>query len=110
LSGRRRYFPEIHAANRNTRMYSERQAMNAPLQGTAADMIKVAMVKVRKQLGASKARMLLQVHDELVFEVPSSDKAFYEPVREVMQNAYPLDVPVEVDGKKGANWLEMKPL
>ncbi len=108
LSGRRRYFPEIHAANMNTRRYSERQAMNAPLQGTAADMIKVAMVKVRKHLGESKARMLLQVHDELVFEVPAADKGFYEPVREVMQSAYPLDVPIEVDGKKGPNWLEME--
>jgi DNA polymerase-1 len=107
LSGRRRYFPEIHAANRNTRMYSERQAMNAPLQGTAADMIKVAMVQVRKHLGSSGARMLLQVHDELVFEVSSTDKSFYEPVREVMQSSYPLDVPVVVDAKKGANWLEM---
>jgi DNA polymerase-1 len=110
LSGRRRYFPEIHAANRNTRMYSERQAMNAPLQGTAADMIKVAMVQVRKHLGSTGARMLLQVHDELVFEVPASDKAFYEPVREVMQSAYPLDVPVVVDAKKGRNWLDMDPV
>jgi DNA polymerase-1 len=110
LSGRRRYFPEIHAANRNTRMYSERQAMNAPLQGTAADMIKIAMISVRKLLGGSQARMLLQVHDELVFEVPKADKAFYEPVRKAMEDAYPLDVPIEVDAKKGPNWLEMEPV
>ncbi|MEX2243695.1 MAG: DNA polymerase I [Fimbriimonadaceae bacterium] len=110
LSGRRRYFPEIHAANRQTRSYSERQAMNAPLQGTAADMIKIAMVKVRQELGTDAAKMLLQVHDELVFEVPSKDKSFFEPVRETMQRAYPLDVPVEVDGKKGPNWLEMDPI
>jgi DNA polymerase-1 len=107
LSGRRRYFPEIHAANRNTRMYSERQAMNAPLQGTAADMIKIAMVKVRPLLGSYGAKMLLQVHDELVFEVPKKAKAFYEPVREAMQDAYPLNVPVVVDAKQGPNWLEM---
>ena len=110
MSGRRRYFPEIHAANRNVRMYSERQAMNAPLQGTAADMIKIAMVKVRENLGKSANKMLLQVHDELVFEVPTKEKGFYEPVREIMQDAYPLDVPIEVDGKKGPNWLDMKEL
>jgi DNA polymerase-1 len=110
LSGRRRYFPDIHAANKNTRQYSERQAMNAPLQGTAADMIKVAMIKVRKSLGSSAARMLLQVHDELVFEVPGPDEGFFEPVRRTMQDAYPLDVPVEVDAKKGRNWLEMEPV
>ena len=110
MSGRRRYFPEIHAANRNVRMYSERQAMNAPLQGTAADMIKIAMVKVREKLGKSANKMLLQVHDELVFEVPTKEKGFYEPVREIMQDAYPLDVPIEVDGKKGPNWLDMKEL
>jgi DNA polymerase-1 len=73
-------------------------------------MIKIAMVKVRHQLGTDAAKMLLQVHDELVFEVPSKDKSFFEPVRETMQSAYPLDVPVEVDGKKGPNWLEMKPI
>ncbi len=107
LSGRRRYFPDIHAGNFNRRNYSERQAMNAPLQGTAADMIKVAMIKVRREMGGSAAKMLLQVHDELLFEVPSSDKGFAEPVRSVMEGAYPLDVPVEVDCKSGANWLEM---
>lgn len=110
LSGRRRYFPDIHAANRNTRSYSERQAMNAPLQGTAADMIKVAMIKVRRHLGDSPTKMLLQVHDELVFEVPKSDKGFAEPVRQVMESAYPLDVPVEVDAKSGTDWLDMKTL
>ena len=84
--------------------------MNAPLQGTAADMIKIAMIKVRREMGGSAAKMLLQVHDELVFEVPKGDEAFAGPVRETMQAAYPLDVPVEVDCKVGANWLEMEPV
>ena len=84
--------------------------MNATLQCTAADMIKIAMVKVRENLGKSANKMLLQVHDELVFEVPTKEKGFYEPVREIMQDAYPLDVPIEVDGKKGPNWLDMKEL
>jgi DNA polymerase-1 len=110
LSGRRRYFPEIHAANRATRLYSERQAMNAPLQGTAADMIKTAMIKVRRELGESPIRMLLQVHDELVFEVPDDSKDFHKPIKEAMEGAYPLNVPVEVDAKTGPNWLEMQEL
>ncbi|HXH59972.1 MAG TPA: DNA polymerase I [Fimbriimonadaceae bacterium] len=110
LGGRRRYFPEIHAANRNVRMYSERQAMNAPLQGTAADMIKIAMIQVRAVLGKGAVKMLLQVHDELLFEAPKDDDSMFEPIRQKMEGAYTLDVPVEVDGKVGTNWLEMKPL
>jgi len=110
LCGRRRYFPEIHTGNFNRRHYAERQAMNAPIQGTAADMIKIAMIKVRKELDDSAVKMLLQVHDELVFEVNDSNKAFYDPVRQTMQNAFPLDVPVEVDGKRGPDWLSMEPL
>ncbi len=108
LSGRRRYFPDIHAANRQTRSYSERQAMNAPLQGTAADMIKIAMIKVRKDIDGSSLKMLLQVHDELVFEAPQKESNSYESVRSAMEQAYPLDVPVEVDAKRGPNWLEME--
>jgi DNA polymerase-1 len=110
LIGRRRYFPEIHVANRQTRSYSERQAMNAPLQGTAADMIKLAMIKVRRQLGSSAIRMLLQVHDELVFEVPEGEKGFKKAIQQAMEGAHPLDVPVEVDAKIGPNWLDMEPL
>ncbi|MDI9636617.1 DNA polymerase I [Kamptonema cortianum] len=108
LCGRRRYFPDIHAGNRTTRMYAERQAMNAPIQGTAADMIKLAMLHVRKGLGTSQSRMLLQVHDELVFECADDFEAQRENVRSQMEDALPLTVPVEVDAKFGNNWLEME--
>jgi DNA polymerase-1 len=107
LYGRRRYFPDIHAANRNERLYAERQAVNAPIQGAAADMIKLAMIHVRKRLGASATRMLLQVHDELVFEFADDGDELVAPVRQTMEQALPLDVPVEVDAKVGPNWGEM---
>jgi DNA polymerase-1 len=111
LIGRRRHFPDIHAANWNTRQYAERQAMNAPIQGTAADMIKIAMLDVRKLIEGSELAMLLQVHDELVFEgTPDVIQEWIEPIREAMEQALPLDVPVEVDAKVGENWLEMKPV
>ncbi len=108
LYGRRRYFPDIHAQNRNERLYAERQAMNAPIQGSAADMIKLAMLEVRKTIGTNKTRMLLQVHDELVFELAKGEEqALVEPIRMAMEGAMPLDVPVEVDSKFGPNWNEM---
>ncbi len=112
MCGRRRHFPDIHSANRGMRQYAERQAMNAPIQGTAADMIKLAMIKVRKDLGDRPVRMLLQVHDELVFEVPNSsaDQELYQLLKGDMEQALPLSVPVEVDGKMGRNWLDMTPL
>lgn len=108
LCGRRRYFPDIHNANRNERMYAERQAMNAPIQGTASDMIKLAMLRVPEVLGSSKTRMLLQVHDELVFELANGEDALLEPLRQAMENALPLTVPVEVDSGVGPNWDECK--
>lgn len=113
LCGRRRFFAEIHAANRGVRQYAERQAMNAPIQGTAADMIKLAMLKVRKQLGSSPHRMLLQVHDELVFEVKGNfddHKPMFDHIKADMESALPMSVPIEVDGKVGLNWLEMTPV
>ncbi len=108
LQGRRRYFPEIHASNRAERLYSERQAMNAPIQGAAADLVKLAMIDVRKALGPSATRMLLQVHDELVFELAPSERDLIEPIRECMERAMPIDVPIEVDAKIGPNWNEMQ--
>jgi DNA polymerase I len=107
LCGRRRYFPDIHAQNRNERHAAERAAVNAPIQGAAADMIKLAMLEVRKTLGTSATRMLLQVHDELVFELAEGEEALIEPIRQKMERAMPLDVPVEVDAKVGPNWNEM---
>jgi DNA polymerase-1 len=110
LAGRRRYFPDIHNANRNERMYAERQAMNAPIQGTASDMIKMAMIKVGHRLarGDSKARMLLQVHDELLFELPDEEDVMLEPIRQDMEQAMTLSVPVKVDLKMGSNWDQME--
>ncbi len=107
LIGRRRYFPDIHAARMQDRQYAERQAMNAPIQGTAADMIKLAMIEVVKLLEGRESRMLLNVHDELVFELWKGEEDLIEPIRTVMETALPLGVPVEVDAKIGSNWNDM---
>lgn len=107
LRGRRRYFPDIHASRLNDRKYAERQAMNAPIQGTAADMLKLAMLKCSAVLKDSPSRMLLNVHDELVFEVADGDEAIVAKLRDAMEQALPLSVPVEVDAKLGENWNEM---
>jgi DNA polymerase-1 len=109
LCGRRRHFPDIHAANRGVRQYAERQAMNAPIQGTAADMIKLAMIKVRGLIDGRSQKLLLQVHDELVFESNVRPENL-EPIRGAMEEALPLSVPVEVDVKRGPNWLDMTPV
>ncbi|MDH4387397.1 MAG: DNA polymerase I [Fimbriimonas sp.] len=110
LTGRRRYFPDIHSSRFNDRNSAERQAMNAPIQGTAADMIKLAMMTVRKQLAGSETKMLLNVHDELVFELKDGDSGVLEPIRNLMETSLPLKVPVEVDAKVGENWNEMTPV
>lgn len=107
LMGRRRYFPDIHAPKLNERKAAERQAMNAPIQGTAADMLKLAMIHIHGLLRGSGTRMLLTVHDELVFELPSADLSLVEPIRSAMMNALPLSVPIEVDAKLGPNWNDM---
>jgi DNA polymerase-1 len=73
-------------------------------------MIKVAMIDVRKKLGGWATRMLLQVHDELVFELDPSERELLDPIRRLMEESMPLDVPIEVDGKIGANWNDMTPL
>ncbi len=110
LRGRRRYFPDIHASKLNDRKYAERQAMNAPIQGTAADMIKLAMLDAHKALHGSNTRMLLNVHDELVFEMPPGDEGLVPKLKEAMENALPLKVPVEVAAKIGEDWLAMTPV
>src|SRR5262249_10714318 len=97
--GRRRYLPDLNAENRHRREMAERMALNAPIQGSAADVIKVAMLHIDSALDESglRSRMLLQVHDELVFEVaPGEREALEALVRKQMGNAYPLDVPLEV--------------
>ena len=105
--GRRRYLPELDSSNRQLREAAERAALNAPIQGSAADIIKVAMIEVDRAItGAGLAsRMLLQVHDELLFEVaPGERDALEDLVRAKMGSAYPLDVPLEVSVGYGRSW------
>jgi len=111
LLERRRYLPEIKASNFNLRSFAERTAMNTPIQGTAADIIKLAMVKMDQQLNKHglQSRMLLQVHDELVFEVPEAElETMIKLVPEVMESAIKLDVPLKADVSYGTNWYEAK--
>ncbi|MDI6802753.1 MAG: DNA polymerase I [Bacteroidota bacterium] len=107
LLGRRRYLPDIKSRNQNIRNNAERQAINMPIQGTAADMIKLAMIRIHRKISNQKIRMLLQVHDELVFEVKNS---FVENAKilivEEMKNALPLNVPLEIEVGFGKNWFE----
>ena len=111
LSGRKRYLPEIGSKNVMVRKQAERQAFNTVLQGTAADLIKLAMLKAHEEIEKKKLpyRMLLQVHDELVFEAPEKDAAkCAEFAREIMSKAMKLKVPLDVDAGIGDNWLEAK--
>jgi DNA polymerase-1 len=110
LLGRRRYLPDLRSNNPVARNAAERMAMNAPVQGTASDMIKIAMVRVQAALDAQRlrARMLLQVHDELLFEAPPAEVEAVEALaRSIMEAALPLAVPVVVDVKSGADWSEV---
>jgi DNA polymerase-1 len=110
LLGRRRYLPELAARNVQARMGAERMATNAPIQGTASDIIKLAMVHLADALAARglSARMLLQVHDELLLEVPESERAAVRAlVPEVMESVVTLDVPLKVDVKEGRDWAEV---
>ena len=109
LLGRRRYVPTINASNRIERSFAERVAVNMPIQGTQADMIKIAMVNIHRRMRREglKSKMLLQVHDELVFEVPpDEEQAMRVLIEEEMTSALPLEVPVEVDVNAGGNWLD----
>lgn len=108
VCGRRRYFPDILALNRNQRLYTERQAMNAPFQGTASDMIKLAMIRLHSLLKSTKSKMLLQVHDDLLFELEPTEKGLITTIKNQMETALPLDLPIQVDTKIGTNWSEMK--
>ncbi|MCC5914920.1 MAG: DNA polymerase I, partial [Balneolaceae bacterium] len=109
LLGRRRYIPDINSRNWNVRGFAERTAVNMPIQGTAADIIKLAMIRIHHYLADSnyRSRMLLQVHDELIFEI-ADDEADEVPdkVRELMEGAYKLDVPLDVEMGLAGNWLE----
>ena len=110
LLGRRRYLPDLRSGNPVARNAAERMAMNAPVQGSASDMIKIAMVRMRAALRERElaARMLLQVHDELLFEAPPAEVPVVEALaREIMEAALPLDVPVVVDVKSGDDWSQV---
>ena len=107
LLGRRRYLPELRSGNPNLRGFGERMATNAPIQGTAADLVKIAMVRMAAELRAHRleTRMLLQVHDELLFEVPTGEVERLQALAtEVMESAVSLDVPLRVDVKVGDDW------
>ncbi|HCH00142.1 MAG TPA: hypothetical protein DE036_10375 [Actinobacteria bacterium] len=111
LLGRRRYIPELKSSNGRIRSLGERFAVNAPLQGSAADIIKLAMVRVDKELEeqAFQARMVLQVHDELIFETSEGElDALSLMVRDIMEHAFPLSVHLKVDVSSGFNWKEAK--
>lgn len=111
LLERRRYLPEINAKNFNLRSFAERTAMNTPIQGTAADIIKLAMVHMDRALSERglKSRMLLQVHDELVFEVPEDEMELMKKLLpEVMGGALELSVPLKAEVSYGSNWYEAK--
>jgi DNA polymerase-1 len=116
LLGRRRYFPELgphSAAHINQRQAAERAAINMPIQGTAADIIKIAMIRLHEALleRGLRSRMILQVHDELLLEVPDEELDTVAPLtHRLMEEAFRLDAPLKADLKAGQNWLEMQPL
>lgn len=109
LLKRRRYLPDIHSSNPTVRGYAERNAINMPIQGTAADMIKLAMIRIHQFLvnNFPETKIILQIHDELVFEAPEKDAEHLMPsIVQIMKQALPLKVPVDVSIRKGKNWLE----
>ena len=109
ILGRRRYLPDVYSRNQVVRGAAERNAVNAPIQGSAADIIKIAMVRIAQRLEREhlSTRMLLQVHDELLFDVPKPELEVVTPIiREEMQQAYKLSVPLIVEIGTGNNWLE----
>jgi DNA polymerase-1 len=110
LAGRRRYIPDIHSPNFNVRNAAERVAINMPIQGTASDIIKIAMIRLDAELQRLdlRATMLLQVHDELIFETPRAElPELRRLVLEIMPASLDLDVPLKVDVKSGPNWADM---
>ncbi|QIL76719.1 DNA polymerase I [Hymenobacter sp. HDW8] len=109
LLGRRRYLRDINSRNATLRGFTERNAINAPIQGTAADIIKIAMIRIHDWLEKEKlgTKMILQVHDELVFDAPKAEIEYITPhIKELMINALPLSVPMEVEVGTGSNWLQ----
>jgi DNA polymerase I len=109
LFGRRRYLPEISSSNERVRAFAERAAVNTAVQGTAADIIKMAMIKCRENFSRGKADMIIQVHDELVFDVPKKEmvRALSE-IKTIMEGVVKLSIPLEVNVEFGPNWCEME--
>ncbi|WP_412988277.1 DNA polymerase I [Pediococcus siamensis] len=111
IAHRRRYLPDVNSSNHNQRAFAERTAMNTPIQGSAADIIKIAMIQMQKKLEELhlQTKMLLQVHDELIFEVPDDELAQIQKlVPSVMDSAIKLDVPLKVESAFGKNWYDAK--
>jgi DNA polymerase-1 len=109
--GRIRQFPDINATNFSVRSAAERAAFNMPLQSLAADIIKMAMIEIHHQILDKDCRMLLQVHDELVFEIKKGREKDYVPkIKKIMEEIYKIKVPIVVEAKVGPNWLEMEKL
>jgi DNA polymerase-1 len=111
LFKRRRYLPDINSRNQNLRQFAERQAINTPVQGTAADLIKLAMVNIDEQLKNKnlKSKLIITVHDELVFDLLKEEKdAVADLVRQEMEESLKLSVPIKASVKIGPNWLELE--
>ena len=111
LMGRRRYLPELSDRSYNIRQFGERAAMNSPIQGTAADIIKLAMVRVREALekAGMRARLILQVHDELIVEAPEEEaEAVRAMLKDIMENVMQLDVPLTAEVNVGRSWYDCK--
>ena len=109
MFGRKRPIPDMQSRNPNARGFAERTAVNTPLQGTAADLIKLAMIRIEEKLRGMQTRMLLQVHDELVFEAPPDEvDAVRAMVKSEMESVQPFEVPLVVDVGVGDNWRDAK--
>ena len=111
LLNRRRYIPEINSSNGAMKQFAQRQAINTPVQGSAADLMKLAMINIQKEIEKHKlsTKMISTVHDELVFETSKTDEAAaVDLIRYQMEYAVDLTVPVKVSVKVGKNWLDMK--
>ena len=109
MLGRKRFIPDINSSNQTVVGFAERNAINAPIQGSAADMIKLAMININQKLSQlnSRTKMILQVHDELLFDVPLSELEEIKPIIiQEMEIAMPLKVPVVAEAGNGNNWLE----
>jgi DNA polymerase-1 len=106
VTGRRRHIRDINSKNGTVRSAAERYAINAPIQGSAADLIKIAMIRIENMLRGKKSKLLLQVHDELVFDLHNDEQNLIPKIQKLMQDALPLDVPLIVDCGQGDNWLQ----